>query len=341
MPRIVCIDPPSEHYFNDKLFDVSDSSLNRDGTLEAFHRLRVHAEARGTEIHTADLWTDCGSVHEAGDYYSLGVLRDGGRVHANGAFSKRAFIVFEPPVVAPHLYKALPELTRVFETVVIHNTHGDGYSLRGVDQSKLRKLYWPVPYNAPITEAWSRGDRLNRVVVINGNHNPRFRSRELYSTRIRAMVELAESGVVDLYGRGWRAWWSPKSMWPAYWFNRGSLMSIYRGACESKFDVLSRYRFCLCLENMAMDGYVTEKIFDCFYAGTIPLYLGAGDIADLIPPETFIDVRRFGSWTEMWETVRSLSDSEWRHMREAARDFLASERGDRYYSSLERIFGLK
>ena len=40
-------------------------------------------------------------------------------------------------------------------------------------------------------------------------------------------------------------------------------------------------------------GYISEKIFDCFFAGTVPLYLGAPDIEDYIPADTFIDLRQF------------------------------------------------
>lgn len=40
-----------------------------------------------------------------------------------------------------------------------------------------------------------------------------------------------------------------------------------------------------------MTGYMTKKLFDCLYVGTIPLHLGAPDISSLIPPEAYIDCR--------------------------------------------------
>jgi hypothetical protein len=60
---------------------------------------------------------------------------------------------------------------------------------------------------------------------------------------------------------------------------------------------------------MAMNGYITEKIFDCLYAGTIPLYLGALDISKYIPSTVYVDCRKFSSWSAMWEEVRSMSDN--------------------------------
>lgn len=50
---------------------------------------------------------------------------------------------------------------------------------------------------------WTKGGRLNRVVVINGNPKPQSYAGELYSKRIEAMATLAKLDAVDLYGTGW------------------------------------------------------------------------------------------------------------------------------------------
>jgi len=247
-------------------------------------------------------------------------------------------VVFEPPVVDQRLYRALPGLTAVFERVYVHNVIGDGYSLEGVDQSRLRKLYWPQPRTDVIESLWQRQERQRRIVMINGNHKPASFDAELYSLRIEAMVELAKSNAIDLYGRGWERWWSRASLWLPYWHNRKKLMSIYKGACASKYEVMSGYTFALCFENMAMRGYVTEKIFDCFYAGTIPLYLGAKDIDDLIHAEAYVDCRRFASWSEMLDEIMQMPEGAIRSMREAGRAFVQSAQGARYYNSLIEIF---
>jgi hypothetical protein len=48
-----------------------------------------------------------------------------------------------------------------------------------------------------------------------------------------------------------------------------------------------------------MKGYITEKIFDCFYAGTVPIYYGASDISDFIDPKSFIDYQNFSGLTDL------------------------------------------
>ena len=87
-----------------------------------------------------------------------------------------------------------------------------------------------------------------------------------------------------------------------------------------------------------MSGYITEKIFDCIYAGTIPLYLGAKNIEALIPPGVYLDCRHFKSWEDMCNKVIAMSASEIDAMREAGRSFVQSEAGLKYYNSLVNIF---
>lgn len=332
--KSVYIDPSSKAYYEDRLFDHANPVLNRDDTLAPFIRLRAALEQQGIDLHTADRLLQQANQAQTSDYYSLGVLGNFKQLGERDEVRLRAFVIFEPPVVEPRLYRALPELTAAFERVYVHNTEGDGYSLKGVDQSRLRKLYWPQPHKDVLTDFWNREERRRRIVMINGNHKPVSYSGELYSKRIEALAALSIFGTVDLYGRGWEKWWSRSSMWLPYWQHQRALMLIYKGACISKYEVLSLYDFALCFENMSMKGYITEKIFDCLYAGTIPLYLGAKDIADLIPEDVYIDCRRFSSWEEMHAKVMQLSGDEIKYMRAAGRAFILSAQGERYYDSM-------
>lgn len=332
------IDPSSAAYYEDRLFDHSNATLNRDDTLAPFLRLREALGGQGIEIHTADYLLHRKDVDQCTDYFSLGVLDNFERLNEQKKARLRAFVIFEPPVVDRRLYSALPKLTAAFDRVYVHNVEGDGYSLEGVDETKLAKFYWPQPHADVIMPMWQRQDRQRRIVMINGNHKPISFEGELYSERIKALVELDRYAVVDLYGRGWERWWSRSSLWLPYWQNRKTLMSIYKGSCASKYEVLSRYNFALCFENMAMQGYVTEKIFDCFYAGTIPLYLGAKNIGDLIPAAAYIDCRRFTSWSEMLDEIMQMPDEVIRSMRDAGRSFIRGAQGARYYNSLIEIF---
>jgi len=55
-----------------------------------------------------------------------------------------------------------------------------------------------------------------------------------------------------------------------------------------KWDGLAPFRYSVAIENSRHDHYWTEKIADCFLAGTVPVYWGAPNIKDYFPEEAMI-----------------------------------------------------
>ena len=45
---------------------------------------------------------------------------------------------------------------------------------------------------------------------------------------------------------------------------------------DNKLDYIHTFMFNICPENTNVDGYVTEKLFQAFAAGCIPIYNGGG-----------------------------------------------------------------
>lgn len=333
----VFIEPSYQDFLEDRLFDLDNKQLNRDGTLLPFVRLRDHLGKQGIPVHTADKLRDGSKRREMNHYWSLGLMQGYENFINAPDVRLRGFVLMEPPLIKPDMYTALPRLTSTFEEVYVHNTIGAGYSLKGVVQERLRPLFWPQPYGDVLPQYWEKTERKNKLVAIAGNHNPRLRKPELYSERIKAIAELSGRGGVDLYGRGWQNWWSRQSLWWAYWRYRSAIIANYHGSCDSKWDTLSRYRFSLCFENMPMTGYVTEKLFDCLYAGTVPVYWGATDIENLFPSGTFLDMRKFKTYDDMLNHIQAMSDKQWHSMRDAARQFLQSKGQSLYYNSLPNM----
>eukprot|EP00933_Yihiella_yeosuensis_P045327 TRINITY_DN406_c0_g1_i1.p1 TRINITY_DN406_c0_g1~~TRINITY_DN406_c0_g1_i1.p1 ORF type:complete len:499 (+),score=103.66 TRINITY_DN406_c0_g1_i1:146-1642(+) len=60
-------------------------------------------------------------------------------------------------------------------------------------------------------------------------------------------------------------------------------------ATAKKSTFLQKYRVYLALENSQQPGYVSEKIMDGYAAGAVSLYWGAADIAERVPPNSFIN----------------------------------------------------
>lgn len=162
---------------------------------------------------------------------------------------------------------------------------------------------------------------------------------ELYSKRIDAIqwFETHHPEDFDLYGRGWGNYlpisWLARQVYYKIAFTR-KIMSLlfnksypsYRGELDAKIPVMAKYKFVLCYENACdIKGYITEKIFHCFFAGCVPIYWGASDITDYIPANCFIDKRKFSNYEQLYEYLVNLSDGEYLRYLECIEKYLNSE----------------
>ena len=89
---------------------------------------------------------------------------------------------------------------------------------------------------------------------------------------------------------------------------RNNTSEMFTKFHNDKFSFLKQFKFNICSENMLVDAYVTEKIFDAFYCDSIPLYAGGGDYLEpkLINPKAIIRwdaEKKFGCNPELLEKV--------------------------------------
>ena len=55
-------------------------------------------------------------------------------------------------------------------------------------------------------------------------------------------------------------------------------------------EVFNQYKFIICFENSYNPGYITEKIFNCLLADTIPIYSGSPIINEFINADCFVNI---------------------------------------------------
>ena len=77
----------------------------------------------------------------------------------------------------------------------------------------------------------------------------------------------------------------------------------------TKQEIIGRYRFCMAVENSTEADYVTEKIYDCFLAGTVPIYLGAPNVDEFVPPGSYINAANFDSPADLAAYLRYLVET--------------------------------
>jgi len=152
-------------------------------------------------------------------------------------------------------------------------------------------------------------------------------AHDLYLKRISAIRYFGTTDGLDLYGRDWH---EPVSGADAT--TRHAIAQSYRGPIASggKLETLTGYKFALCFENTIFPGYITEKLFDCLLAGTIPIYLGAPDIDTYVPKDVFIDFRDFKNYSSLDDFLRNMPAEDAHKKIEAARNFLGSKQAQRF-----------
>ena len=75
-----------------------------------------------------------------------------------------------------------------------------------------------------------------------------------------------------------------------------------------KLHMQKHYRFSICFENSTTntDWAMTEKVIQALMVGSIPIYWGSQAIYEYIPPEAFIDVRKFNNFDAVIDHIKRL-----------------------------------
>jgi hypothetical protein len=84
---------------------------------------------------------------------------------------------------------------------------------------------------------------------------------------------------------------------------------------SSKVDLLRGYKFTIAFENESHPGYVTEKIFHSFLAGSIPIYWGNPRIELDFNPKAFINVQDYPSPADAIRAIREIDTNPQLHER--------------------------
>lgn len=159
--------------------------------------------------------------------------------------------------------------------------------------------------------------------IINAKTSSHPNSGYTYRLNVLNWYARHEPERFHLFGGGWEKFIS-KLSGP----DKNRFMQINKGTVENKKDVISRSKFYLCIENcISQNGYVTEKIFDAFRFGAVPIYLGPLNICSVLPSKSFINMRSFlGNVKELHSYLMALSDEDYANYLNTGRSFLAKNK---------------
>ncbi len=291
-----------------------NSRLNRDNCLAFFHELKTAFAAKGYDLQTDDMIStesaDVVIYNEMPKHISM--------VDKN----KSAVLLFESELIRSDNWDLNNH--KKFKYIFTWN---DDF----VDHKKYIKFNFTD--SSPIKLKTFK-EKQKLCVLVSGNKYVSH-PKELYSKRIEAIrwFEKNHPNDLDLYGMGWNLYTFKIPLFSRV-LNKltklrkvlGAKWVLYKGAVDSKADLMQNYKFSICYENAAgISGYITEKIFDSMAAGCIPVYWGAPNIKQYVPELCFIDKTQFKTYDELYQYLMSMTESEYAKRQQAISQYLKSE----------------
>lgn len=303
-------------------FDLAHAT-NRDNSNYPYWMLRELFLSRGIELNTPDV----NAGRDVAFELHMNALRRDVDV-------PQFVLLYETPQICPDN----GDMGRLARYQKVFTWNDD--LVDGVRYIKLNFTNKPID---SVQVGWGGRGRFCCLIAGNksvGKHDP----KELYSQRVKTIrwFERNAPDRFDLYGSGWDVpaarygrfgWLLAKIQRPLY--RLGGLVAFpsYRGRVQSKFETLQKYRFVICYENVKdTPGYITEKIFDAFFAGCVPVYWGAPNVLRYIPEECFVDRTKFDDHESLYQYLSDMTVEEYGVHQRAIRQFLQSEKAKPFYA---------
>jgi alpha(1,3/1,4) fucosyltransferase len=273
-----------------KMLVIPDYIFGADGwetERSYFHNFSYRAEVKGWKlVHIRDQL----SIDEIDCVFAPNYAKYLDKIHNFNIYEKiikngnikKISAIFEAPSRRPDLW----DYTQWFDFCI-------SFSKKPKKHCQCEHIESPYPYNFSENKCnyheWRSRDNL--VWVSSNNWFRGFDS--LSQRRLQDFNYFSKilGGKIALYGKGWDRE-SPSLYGPIpvigmfqTRMNKRQYNNIIRywlGPVENKFETISNYKFCFSYENTDnYPGYVTEKVFDAWMAGCIPIYWGDREFEEL------------------------------------------------------------
>jgi len=213
------------------------------------------------------------------------------------------FIALDPPIVLPYGRIYDREYSAAFGHVFVMFDDL-------IDNSTYYKFYYPQPRLQMLSSIPKFNQKkLCTLIACNRDYGFADHPKVIYPARkkIIQFFETLPPGEFDLFGLFWEGY------------------RDWKGPITHKWSVLKNYKFSICYENTKdQSGYITEKIFDSFVGGCVPVYWGADNIMDYIPKTCFIDRRDFESDEELYYFMKKMDRKTYKGYLKSINNYLKS-----------------
>ena len=313
-------------YFHD---DMNDVAFSKKYNYRWSNYLKKMIEEDGGEIHTFDIlpFEEADAILSFDNVYFQNnrFFRD---LYNCDKLGCTTHIDYEPPSANCRIHSddGLKKLSNLFKSLVTYNdnvVNGDTIVKGNIGDFFSQEQKYEHDFK----------DRKLLTIIANYRVDLLLFERhpyELYTERKNAVAYFQEKcpNDFDLYGDYWTK--DYKKCW------------VKKLSRSEKFDYLRKYKFIISYDSIRnQNGYISEKIFDCFNAKIVPIYWGANNVTDYIPKECFIDKRDFETYDELYEYLTNMTEEEYEKYIEAIEKYLKSDQYLNLFSSkasAERLY---
>jgi alpha(1,3/1,4) fucosyltransferase len=306
-----------EDYSANKVFDYSNPR-NSDGLFTCLIVLREKLLQFGIEVNTLDM--------NAGKNVSFDIHIEARPLAATNI--DQYLIASENPLINP--LNADGDYLKSFRRVFSWN------DAALTNPGAVKVL---IPNDLRVSEFRGFSERSIFSCLISSNKvHPWGGDNGLYAERINVIRwhEKNAPALFHLYGRGWGKPSAAVTRKAKLVRRIGRLRTqlfgykpfpSWQGEVQFKTAILSNARFSYCYENVKdLPNYITEKIFDSFLSGCVPIYWGANNVQDFIPANCFVDRRHFKNTADVHRYLMSMAAQEYGQYQENISAFLKSDK---------------
>ena len=302
-----------------------NSKFNRDNIFDPYISLKNKLNKYGVNIWTKDfnnLGDIAFEIHQDFQNYTLS--------------TKNYLLLFETKFIKPNNWNfdKIKKYNKIF-------TWDDDI----IDNNKFFKINIPNRLESSPIDGFSK--RTIFCCLIASNKNLKQTSiNNLYAERIKIIKWFELNAPLDfnLYGNNWNkptrkvglSGYLEHKFYDNLNLNANSkyFFPSNRGQIFSKKSILNSTKFSICYENVSnLKGYISEKIFDSFNSGCVPIYWGAINITAHIPEECFIDRRNFKSHRDLYLYLRSITENRYIDYQTKINNFLTGKSAFPFSSS--------
>jgi hypothetical protein len=280
-------------YLNNSIFDKNNRIVNRDDCQIHLINLREKCINLGFELNTCDITSI--EICDLAIFFNIPSFQDVNFIYAIQNNIKCYALINELDLI--HVRNKRGNEHNFFIKIF---TYQNEY----IDNIKYFKTNYSFDFKKELNElniVPYKEKKFAAMIAGNKKLNHKF---ELYSERLKTIKWFEKNASeFDLFGNGWNL----KHNLLIKYFTHNFIS--YKGKIAEKKHILRNYKFNICYENASnIPGWITEKIFDSFFAGCVPVYWGWEGVSNYIDNSCFIDRCNFKSNKDLYDFLNNIDE---------------------------------